>query len=461
MTRDLRGLALTGADAAQARRFDSIVQDYFDYRLTCFPALKELCEQAPEFAMAHLLKGFLLLSLGTRANIAPARACYEKVGAMAPLLSERERQHLAALGAWVNGDTVGACSAWDEALFDEPLDILALKLQHFSMFWMGRSEHMRDATARVLPHWGEDVPGFAHVLGMHAFGLEETGSLAAAEKIGRRAVELHADDLWAIHAVAHVFEMQGRLDEGVAWLNQPLDQWSDRNPFKGHLRWHAALFAFDQGHFDRTLALYDQAVRPAESTFYLDIQNSASLLARLEFAGINVGPRWEPLADSVEARLRDHMLIFTEPHCAMVLGRTGRFESLEMQIASLKGFAEEAGNSSRHAVRNVVVPLCEAICDFYKDDFGGAVKRLIPLRYDYQCIGGSHAQRDVFSLYLIDAATRCDKRKLARSLLTERISRFGNSQPVWDHYAHSCAALGEPVALKQPLSILALLPDWH
>ena len=64
MAVDSRGLTLTGANSSQAKTFDDIVGSYLDYKLTTFPELKKLCEEAPNFAMAHIFKGLLLLSMG-------------------------------------------------------------------------------------------------------------------------------------------------------------------------------------------------------------------------------------------------------------------------------------------------------------------------------------------------------------------------------------------------------------
>lgn len=449
MTADERGLALSGADGAQAAALDAGMRDFLDYRLSAFPALKSLCEAAPEFPMAHLLKGFLLLAMGTRDTVPAARACCRQVTTQAEALNPRERAHLQALSAWARGDTLAACRCWDELLVDHPRDLLALKLQHFLLFWMGRADHMRDAAARVLPAWDQETPGYPQLLGFYAFGLEETGSYPEAERLGREAVERHPDDLWAIHAVAHVYEMQGRLGEGTAWLSQPIDRWDDRNPFKGHLWWHSAMFAFEKGDFPRVVTLYDAAVRPDDSTFYLDIQNAASLLARLELAGVEVGDRWDELADAAQSRQGDHVLVFTEPHYTMAFGRTGRFDQAERQIASFRDFAAAAGNSGSSVVEAVAAPLCEAIRDFYKGEHSAAVERMMAIRYDYQLIGGSHAQRDVFALFLIEAAARAGKLSLARALLAERVSRHRNSFASWRRYAEVCARLGdEPAALE-------------
>ena len=43
---------------------------------------------------------------------------------------------------------------------------------------------LRDRVAQVLPHWNADVPGYGYVLGMYAFGLEETNLYDRAEETG-------------------------------------------------------------------------------------------------------------------------------------------------------------------------------------------------------------------------------------------------------------------------------------
>lgn len=446
MVTDCRGLSLTGADVGHARAFDGVVQGFFDYRLSTFPDLKALCEESPGFAMANLMKGFLLLSMGTRGTIPAAEACAAQVEEQIEVLTPREQHHLHALKAWARGDTAGACRHWDDLLFAEPLDLLALKLQHFTLFWMGNSAHMRDACARVMPAWTEDTPGYAHVLGMYAFGLEETGNYERAEALGREASERHPDDLWAIHSVAHVYEMQGRLEDGIAWLNQPDDLWEDRNPFKAHLWWHTALFAYDKGEYARALELYDATIWPNESKFYLDVQNAVSMLARLEFAGVDVGARWEELATAAEDKVGDHVLMFTEPHYAMAFGRTGRFDLVDTQLASLREIAENADVSNFDTVEGVTAPLCESMRDFYRGDYEQSSSRMMPIRYAHQPVGGSHAQRDIFALYLIDAANRSGNGRLARSLLAERLAKYPNHHASWDRYATLCDQMGDASA---------------
>lgn len=443
MTADDKGLGLSGADARQAARFNEIVIDSLDYRASAFPELEALCDEAPEFAMSHLLKGYLLVGMGKKEMLPAARSCADRASALEETMNSREKLHLKALRGWIAKNPDEALHSWDEILAAYPQDILALKFQHFMLFWFGRVSEMKRACENSLMSWDSSIPGYSHVLGMYSFALEEAGDYRNAEKSGRLAVELHSDDLWAIHAVAHVYEMQGDLKAGLNWLNQPLSKWADRSLLKDHLWWHTALFAFERGEYAKVLELYDAAVWPEESDFYLDTQNAASLLARLEFAGVDVGNRWEPLAIVSEGRAGDHVHLFTEPHYAMAFGRTDRNDHSLRHLESLKAFAKGEGRYQSRPVERVAVPVCEAVRDFYRGDYASTVDAMLPLRKEFQCIGGSHAQRDVFEIYLLEAAIRKNDLRLALSLLEERTSSRKNSVSTWRKYSEVCERLGD------------------
>lgn len=50
--------------------------------------------------------------------------------------------------------------------------------------------------------------GYGNVLGMHAFGLAENGSYGLAEEKADVALTMESNDIWAVHAMAHVYEME-------------------------------------------------------------------------------------------------------------------------------------------------------------------------------------------------------------------------------------------------------------
>ena len=116
----------------------------------------------------------------------------------------QERGHLAAIGHLVEGRWHAAAQVLEDVAIEHPRDLLALQVGHQIDFFRGDSRMLRDRIARALPAWCAGMPGYHAVLGMHAFGLEETGDYAAAERAGRTRVELEPRDGWAQHAVAHV-----------------------------------------------------------------------------------------------------------------------------------------------------------------------------------------------------------------------------------------------------------------
>ena len=447
MFTDVRGLPLTTGSEAAAGHYNAAIDDFFEYRLSTGKRVKQALEADPDFAMAHCLQGYLFMLFGTNTVLGRAQAALDAARAAGgDRITAREATHIAALGAWIGGDMDRSCAIWDQILLDHPRDLLGLRLQHFALFWMGRSTELRGGPAGVLHAWDQAVPGYGNLLGMLAFGHEECGAYAEAEAAGRKAVELNGEDLWALHAVAHVLEMQGRLEEGLAWLDYPDGAWDDRNPFRGHLWWHRALFQLERGDHDAALALYDRAIHPDPSDFYLDIQNAAALLARLEFLGVPLGARWSELAEQLEGRLDDHVLAFTDANAMMALAAAGRSEAAGRLLTSLKAFAATPGNAAAATMEPVAIPVCAAILAYHEGDFGRAVDLLLPLRHAFIRMGASHAQRDIFHQYLLEAAIAGGRLALARALLSERTLAKPHSLGSWMRYAAVLDQLGEAEA---------------
>jgi tetratricopeptide (TPR) repeat protein len=171
-------------------------------------------------------------------------------------------------------------------------------MHHYTCFWSGYRQQLSSTPAAVLSTWDKTIPHYGNLLGMVAFGLEELGLYSAAERYGREATAQNPNDLWAVHAVAHVMEMQQRSKDGIGWLDYTLDHFRDFNPFRGHIWWHKGLFLIDAGLFDAALSLYDDAIHDTESAFFLDIQNSVSfwrglnLTASILASAGTSWPRW-------------------------------------------------------------------------------------------------------------------------------------------------------------------------
>src|SRR5690606_8320684 len=139
---------------------------------------------APSFPLARIAKAHLLaLATEPEANAAAAAALAD---AKALPLGEREQAHVVALEQLLDGRWTAAAASLDRLNARWPHDLLALQVGHLIDFYRAASRHLRDRIARVLPRWSEEMPGYAVLLGMHAFGLEECGDYARAEDAGRQ-----------------------------------------------------------------------------------------------------------------------------------------------------------------------------------------------------------------------------------------------------------------------------------
>jgi tetratricopeptide (TPR) repeat protein len=447
MLTDLRGNAVTAASEEAVRCLDATVDAYLGFRTETGDRLKAALAADPDMLLAHCLRGYFMLLFGQRSFVPRARKSLDAAeGARrARGSTPREDAHLAALRAWCAGDLGGAVKAWDAILIDHPRDILALKLAQYGNFYLGESEAMRDSTARALHGWDEAVPGAGFVFGCFAFGLEETGDYAEAERFGRRAVELNPADIWATHAVAHVMEMQGRAREGIAWIGEHAGNWAACNNFAFHTLWHRCLFHIALEQYDAVLDLYDREVRAESTDDLLDVSNAVSLLWRLEQAGVPVGRRWEELAERSRGHVDDHLLVFGDAHYLMALAAGRDAASAERMIESMRRYAAAGGETEAGVMAEAGLALAEAIMAHRRGDFARAVAVLLPARPAIRRIGGSHAQRDLFEQLLIDAALRANELPLARALLSARTRLRARDAWGWRHLARAHDALGDHV----------------
>ena len=179
---------------------------------------------------------------------------------------------------------------YGEILIDHPRDTLALQIAHALDFYLGHRRCSATAIARVLPHWASRCPDYGYVLGMHAFGLEETGDYGRAESAGRKAVARNPGDVWAIHAVAHVMEMQGRTREGIQWLAGTRRRLGppttcSRSTTRGISRSSTSTSASTTGCSRVRRADPRRQSRPSA----LDLVDASAMLWRLHLRGVDAG----------------------------------------------------------------------------------------------------------------------------------------------------------------------------
>jgi hypothetical protein len=418
---DALGHDLSGANAQAIDLFGQASREFACLIDDPLSTAQRAIAIAPEFTMAHALVAWLNL-LGTEpGGLAPARAALSTARLLAA--DERESMHLDAIEHLVGGRWHAAGQVMEDLSVRWPRDGLALQAGHQIDFFTGHSRMLRDRIARALPSWQHGMPGYHAVLGMHAFGLEECGDYARAEATGRRAVELEPRDGWAWHAVAHVMEMQNRRRDGVAWLGKTSGAWSPGSFLGVHNWWHLALFHLGLDQIDEVLKLVDERIVGPGPTLVLEMIDASAMLWRLHLRGIDVGSRWNALAEHWSVASQASSYAFNDMHAMMAFVGAGREADAKALLAAQQRGLEGVGDNVAF-LRDVGVDATRAIHAFGQGDFDDVVRLLRPLRSHAARFGGSHAQRDLFDLTLMEAARRDGQLLLADALQRERAMRL-------------------------------------
>lgn len=428
--RDSRGCPVSTRSATSLAQFEQALQLSVSYRLDPLATIQAALDADPEFAMGHCLRAGLMI-MATDRMVAPLlMESIEAIESLGRRANDRERAHAAAARSWLHGDFAGSVRRYGEILLDYPRDLLALQVAHVGDFFLGSSSMLRDRVAQVLPEWDNGAPGYNYVLGMYAFGLEETGLYSRAEDIGRRALEINPVDAWGVHAVTHVMEMQGRIREGIDFLTSREHDWADNNGLAFHNWWHLALFHLDAGNAAQVLDLFDRRIRPAPSQVPLEMVDASAMLWRLQLRGIDVGDRWKALASCWEPFVEHAYYAFNDVHAVMAFVGAGRPDLAQRAIAAMEQKVPGLDTNAM-MTRDVGLPLAQALVSFADGNYSDVVRRLQPIRTIANRFGGSHAQRDLIHLTLVESALRSDQIRLARALIAERTQLKPSSPSNW------------------------------
>ncbi len=423
---DFCGQATSLGAAEAIGDWDATIRGFLAHAAATPVHLGRVLEAAPDFAIAQATKGLFCMLLGRPEMVGAARQALDaaREAARQTTPTAREAAYIEALADYLSDRPAAAAVRLQSVLDANPRDALAMKLVHAIWFVLGRPGDMRASVEAVLPHW-DDHPALGYLKGCHAFTLEETGEYAEAERAGREGILRAPDDAWGLHAVAHVYDMTGRAAEGLHWLVGRETAWAHCNNFRFHVWWHQALMHLDLGAYDEALRLYDSEIRAERTDDYRDISNGASLLSRLEIEGIDVGDRWQELADLAEGRAEDGCLAFADLHYLLSLLGGDRQDAAARLIAAMAQRDPEAGDCSAiiHHPGHMAALGLQA---FSAGHYAAAFMHLRAARRDLQTIGGSHAQRDVFQRITVEAALRGGYVDAAESMLQERtVQRAG------------------------------------
>jgi hypothetical protein len=415
--RDSRHLALTAASSLAADRYDEIVDRIARYHPDPFAAIDLALAEDPSFVSAHCARAAIGVMAAERPAEGLIRASLAAVQHLEP--NERERRHLSAAEVWLSGDFHRSADLYGKIALDYPNDLLALQVAHLGDFYLGRQRMLRERPAHALPHYDARMPGSGYVLGMLAFGLEETNRFERAQATGLEALARNARDVWALHAVTHCYEMTGKVAEGARFLEDRRGDWASGNGFAFHNFWHLALFELERGNVARVLELFDHAIFPKPSAVAIELVDASALLFRLYLRRIDVGQRAASVASAWSDPAHHGYYAFNDVHAVMAFLVDGRIDEARRLVRELELASGEDGSNAQMS-RHVGLPLAQALIAFAEARYERVVETLWPLRLGAHAFGGSNAQRDIIDQTLGEAALRAGNPGVARALAAER-----------------------------------------
>jgi tetratricopeptide (TPR) repeat protein len=386
-----------------------------DLLLAGQPGISEAFQKAidndPEFALAHV---GLARGLQYEGKMPEAKAAMAAARAAKGPRTEREASHINAFDLLLAGKTSQAYPAIRTHVDTYPRDAL-LAQTCSSVFGLigfsgmpGREAETLAYNAKLLPHYGDDW----WCLSQYAFALCETGNLSAADRYIEKSLALNPRNANGAHVRSHIYYETGEIDLGVAYLTEWLGPYDRAGYLHGHLSWHAALWALEQGDVQTMWHRLETDIRPdvSQSMPINVLTDAASLLFRAELAGIDVPKdRWLEISAYARRFFPKTGIGFIDIHAALAHAMAGDGEALTQIITS-----------ANPSTGDVVTPLAEAFYALAQQNWAQATRLLIGAMSDHARLGGSRAQRDLLEFALLAALLKQGKDEEAKHLLALR-----------------------------------------
>ncbi len=399
-------------DPAVQRRCTRALNHLLAYRGRPAAEIDAILADHPRSIFAHCLRMAVIVRDDNRAAQADLAASIAAITAAGSGASDRAHRHAAAATIWLANEPALALAGYGAIVTEQPHDGLALAVAHALDFRLGNRRMLRDRIARAIRHWNKSMPGYAAVLAMHAFGLEENGAYRRAERLARRALSIEPGLAPAIHALAHVMEMEGRAREGLDFLAAQEAAWSESNGFSIHLAWHRALFHLQLNDAAGALAVYDEQIASASPPNLSTLADASALLWRLQLRNFDIGARWRHLADRWEKAPLAEARPFFIVHAMMAFAAAGRTAAATrlLEVLPPVAISEAARILPEQALAQ---PVCEALLAFAAHDYAACIASLESVRHIADRCGGSLAQCELLQLTFDEATNRVQKTRLA------------------------------------------------
>jgi hypothetical protein len=265
MLQDRYGNDLTTASDAARTAYATGVDHILAATWGARGAFQEAIEADPGFALAHVGLARAAMYEG---DMPGARAAMGRASALTEGVTPREAAHVAIFDLLLAGRVADARGAVRAHVAAFPRDALAAQVctNIFGLIGMsgepGREAAQLAYTTLLLADYGDDW----WLLSVHAQALCEVGRLDEALSVMERSLAANPANANGSHFKAHTLYEAGQTDTGRAYLAEWIGGYDRRALLHGHLSWHRALWALEQGDTDEMWGLFDDAIAPGSGT---------------------------------------------------------------------------------------------------------------------------------------------------------------------------------------------------
>jgi len=406
-----------------------LARDNYDVGLKAFLSANYGAEEAfslaveadPNFSLAYA--GLARAHMGA-GNFEAAASALTTAKQMLDGASDREKSHVRCFELLTSGKSKEARNAVYNHLLEWPRDALVAQM-NTSVFGLigfsgalGREQDLLDFTEQLFPHYGDDW----WMMSMHAISLCETGQTFAAMRLMEKSLSLNPRNANAAHFFAHILYEEDEIAAGRDYLQAWMPAYDKRSILHGHLSWHEALWAIQDGDEAKMWETIDASVSPEKGTSLPlnALTDTAAIYYRAELAGYKVDPkRWSRLSEYAAQSFPNMGQSFADIHAALAHARAGNEEYLQKYIEGKDGFAGE---------------LVPCIARSWKAINRGhwllAANELASKIDEFERFGGSRAQRDLLEFTYINALFRAGEKQAAKSILSKRRPNHSQTAPI-------------------------------
>ena len=421
MLTDFYGNHLTTSTGLARDSYDIGLRAFLSANYGAEEAFSQAIEADPNFALGYMALVRAFMSSGKLAN---AKAALSNAKNLLDGLTSREKSHFLCCELILSGEVKKARVAVQKHVSEWPRDAMIAQMST-SVFGLigfsgeaGRENDLLEYTAKLLPHYGEDW----WMMSMHAISLCETGQTLKSMQLMEKALNLNPRNANAAHFFAHILYEENEVLAGREYLNAWMPTYDRRSLLHGHLSWHQALWALQDGDETSMWKIVDSSVSQEKgSSLPINaLTDTASIYYRAELAGYNVSnERWHKLSEYAAQNFPKMGQSFADIHAALAHAMAGNDEYLSKLIDGKTGFAGD-----------IVPAVAKAWKAISESEWEKAREELEDTSFEFERFGGSRAQRDLLEFTYVNVLLRTGKKETARKTLFERRPVFCETAPI-------------------------------